>query len=164
MMLTENDDAGWMREALAEARQAQQADEVPVGAVVVCQGQAIGRGHDAKIGRCDPTAHAEIIALRQAAETLGDWRLEDCTLYVTLEPCPMCAGAILLARVPRLIYGAPNHKFGAVGAKIDLLDDARGWNHRVAVTGGVLAHECAEILKQYFSHKRATGDLGPSAE
>ena len=164
MSLTENADEAWMRQALAEAQKAEQADEVPVGAVVVCQGQIIGRGHDAKIGRRDPTAHAEIIALRQAAGTLGDWRLEECVLYVTLEPCPMCAGAILLARVPRLVYGAPNHKFGAVGAKIDLLDDAHGWNHRVAVTGGVLADECAEILKQYFSRKRATGDLGPSAE
>jgi tRNA(adenine34) deaminase len=143
----------WMREALALAREAAAADEVPVGAVVVNGKQVIGRGRDARAATGDPTAHAEILAIRAAAATLGDWRLEGCALFVTLEPCPMCAGAILLARVPLLVYGAPNAKFGAVETQQRLLGHP-GWNHRVVAVSGVLADECASLLTGYFARKR----------
>ena len=143
-----------MRAALSEAQQAAEKDEVPVGAVVVKDGRIIGRGHDRKIGLKDPTAHAEILAIGAASGALGDWRLEGCTLYVTLEPCPMCAGAILLARIPRLVYGAPNPKFGAVESVTSLLKADLDWNHSVEVISGVLAEECAAPMRQYFSVKR----------
>lgn len=148
----------WMTAALEEARAAAAADEVPVGAVVVrlCDGAMVGRGRERKIQMRDPTAHAEVLALRQAGEALGDWRLEGCALVVTLEPCPMCAGATLLARIPLLIYGAENPKFGAVHAQASLLAHP-GWNHRVEVVSGVLAGECAEVLKVFFAGKRARG-------
>ena len=143
-----------MRAALSEAQQAAEKDEVPVGAVVVKDGRIIGRGHDRKIGLNDPTAHAEILAIGAASGALGDWRLEGCTLYVTLEPCPMCAGAILLARIPRLVYGAPNPKFGAVESVTSLLKDDLDWNHAVEVIPGILAEKCAAEMRQYFSGKR----------
>lgn len=144
----------WMREALALAREAAAAGEVPVGAVVVKDGEIIASARERKIELSDPTAHAELLALRAAAEQLGDWRLEDCTIYATLEPCPMCAGAILLARVPLLVYGAPNAKFGAVATHLHMLDYER-WNHRVDIVDGVLAGECGAVLTEFFARKRA---------
>jgi tRNA(adenine34) deaminase len=143
----------WMREALAEAQLAAAEDEVPVGAVVVAGETAVGRGHDRRMALRDPTAHAEILALRQAADRLDEWRLEGCDVFVTLEPCAMCAGAVLLARVRTLCFGAPNVKFGAVGTRLNVLAD-HGWNHRVEVLGGILADECARLLADYFRAKR----------
>ena len=149
-----HDDARHMTEALAEARLAQVADDVPVGAVVVGpDGQVVGRGHNAREATKDPTAHAEILALRGAAVALGRWRLDDCTLVVTLEPCAMCAGAIVLARVPRLVLGAWDPKAGAAGSVHDLVRDRR-LNHRVEVVGGVLVDECAALLAEFFSRRR----------
>ena len=143
-----------MREALALAREAAGRGEVPVGAVVVRGGQVIGRGFDSRIGMTDPAAHAEIVAMREAARVAGDWRLEDVVLYVTLEPCAMCAGAALLARVPLVVYGAPNPKFGAVESIINMYDSPR-WNHHVETLAGVLAAECAEVLSGFFRDKRS---------
>ncbi len=144
-----------MRVALEEARRAAAADEVPVGAVVVHGDQILGLAHDRKMELRDPTAHAEMLALRQAADRLGDWRLEGCEIFVTLEPCAMCAGAILLARVDAVYFGADNIKFGAAGTRINLFGD-HGWNHRVRVVGGVLAEECGRLLTEYFRAKRNT--------
>ncbi|GIX43724.1 MAG: tRNA-specific adenosine deaminase [Candidatus Sumerlaea sp.] len=144
----------WMSLALQLAREASAADEVPVGAVVVRGGEVIGRGREQKIAASDPTAHAEILAIREAASRLGDWRLEDCALFVTLEPCAMCAGAILLARVPLLVFGARNHKFGAVETHARLLDVA-SWNHRVEWVGGILEADCSQILTNFFSRRRS---------
>jgi tRNA(adenine34) deaminase len=143
------EDLRWMQEALEDARQAEAAGEVPVGAVIVKDGRVIGRGGNRRQYGKDPTAHAEMVAIRQAAEEIGDWRLEHTTLYVTLEPCPMCAGAIVLARIPRVVYGARDPKAGAVGSLMNLLDDSR-LNHRAEVVQGVLAGECGEILSDYF--------------
>jgi tRNA(adenine34) deaminase len=143
------EDLRWMQEALEDARQAEAAGEVPVGAVIVKDGRVIGRGGNRRQYGKDPTAHAEMVAIRQAAEEIGDWRLEHTTLYVTLEPCPMCAGAIVLARIPRVVYGAGDPKAGAVGSLMNLLDDSR-LNHRAEVVQGVLAGECGEILSDYF--------------
>ena len=142
-----------MRQALDLARIAAAEDEVPVGALVVSGERIVGRGRDQRMALADPTAHAEVLALREAAACLGDWRLEGCEMYVTLEPCPMCAGAILLARLDALYYGAPNPKFGAAGTRINVLGD-HGWNHRVRVAGGILAGECARPLSDYFQSKR----------
>ena len=142
-----------MREALEEARRAATVDEVPVGAVVTLDGEIIGRGHNAPITQSDPTAHAEIVALRAAAAKIGNYRLGGATLYVTLEPCAMCCGAALHARVARVVYGARDQKAGAVESLYRLLDDAR-WNHRVAVTGGVLADESAALLREFFESRR----------
>lgn len=145
-----------MEEALALARDSAAEDEVPVGAVVVriADGAIIGRGRDRKMALHDPTAHAEISAMREAAAALGDWRLEGCALVVTLEPCPMCAGAAIMARIDRIIYGADNAKFGATGTLVNLPADAR-WNHHVQVEGGIMAEECGAVLKEYFRLKRA---------
>jgi len=147
-----------MREAIAEAQKALAADEVPIGAVVVHEptGNVIGRGHNRRENDHDPTAHAEIIALREAARTLGHWRLLDCVLVVTLEPCPMCAGAAVNARIPKLIYGCADPKAGAVRTLYRLCEDER-LNHRVAVEEGVLAEECAELLRGFFRAQRALG-------
>jgi tRNA(adenine34) deaminase len=148
----------WMREAIAEANKALAADEVPIGAVVVHEptGRIIGRGHNRRENDHDPTAHAEILALREAARTLGHWRLLDCVLVVTLEPCPMCAGAAVNARIPKLIYGCADPKAGAVRTLYRLCEDER-LNHRVAVEEGVLAEECAELLRSFFRAQRALG-------
>lgn len=143
-----------MRLALAEARLALAAGDVPVGAVVLGpDGAVVGRGHNAREASGDPTAHAEVLALRAAAATLGRWRLADCTLVVTLEPCAMCAGAIVLARVPRLVLGAWDDKAGAAGSVHDLVRDRR-LNHRVEVVGGVLEAECAALLREFFADHR----------
>jgi tRNA(adenine34) deaminase len=143
-----------MDAALAEARRALLTDDVPVGAVVVGpDGTAVGRGCNAREAAGDPTAHAEVVALRQAAATLGRWRLDDCTLVVTLEPCLMCAGATVLARVPRLVLGAWDPKAGACGSQWDVVRDRR-LNHRVEVVGGVREDACGELLREFFERQR----------
>jgi tRNA(adenine34) deaminase len=153
----------WMRLALEEARVAAEEDEVPVGAVIVAGGRVIASGHNQREQLNDPTAHAEMIALTQAAANLGSWRLEGCTLYVTLEPCPMCAGAILQARVPFVVWGAADPKAGAVESLYRLFEDAR-LNHRVEHVGGVLAPDCGRILSDFFRGKRCReGPPGPTA-
>jgi len=148
----------WMREAIALAAAAAGAGEVPIGCVVVHEptGRIVGRGANRREADHDPTAHAEILAMREAGRTLGHWRLVDCTLVVTLEPCPMCAGAIVNARVPRLVYGCADPKAGAVRTLFQLCNDER-LNHRVDVVSGVLAEECAEQLKAFFRAQRALG-------
>ncbi len=146
-------DAQFMREALALARQAEAAGEVPVGAVLVKDGAVIGSGWNHPIGAHDPTAHAEIAALRAAAQALGNYRLIDSTLYVTLEPCAMCAGALVHARVRRLVYGASDPKAGAAGSVFDIAR-APALNHRLEVEGGVLAKECGTLLKAFFAQRR----------
>ncbi|GAA2618931.1 tRNA adenosine(34) deaminase TadA [Actinomadura fulvescens] len=142
-----------MREALAEARLAYEADEVPVGALVLAGDTIIGRGHNDRERTGDPTGHAEIVAMREAATTLGTWRLSGCTLVVTLEPCTMCAGASVQARVDRIVYGAIDLKAGAVGSLWDVVRDRR-LNHRPEVLAGVLADECAALLTEFFTHRR----------
>ena len=142
-----------MARALAEAEAARGDDEVPVGAVVVCGGEVIGRGRNRREALADPTSHAEILAIREAVAVRPSWRLDDCTLYVTLEPCVMCAGAIVQARVRRLVFGCPDPKGGAVRSLYRICDDSR-LNHRVEVTEGVLAERCGEILKSFFATLR----------
>ncbi|MBX9602356.1 MAG: tRNA adenosine(34) deaminase TadA [Bryobacteraceae bacterium] len=142
-----------MRQALALARQAESEGEVPVGAVVARGGEVIGQGWNRPIGRNDPTAHAEILAIRQAAEKLGNYRLEGCTLYVTMEPCVMCAGAMVQARVGRLVFGARDIRFGGVRSKFQIADSEL-LNHRVEVVEGVLAAECTEQLRRFFAARR----------
>ena len=144
-----------MSAALELARQAELEDEVPVGAVVVSGDEIIGRGWNRTIGLSDPSAHAEIIALREAGRTLGNYRLPGCDLYVTLEPCAMCAGAMVHARLRRLVFGAHDPKTGAAGGKFELLGDPRH-NHRVETTGGYMAAECSEILQAFFRRRRGS--------
>ncbi len=154
-----------MQAALALAEESAAEDEVPVGAVVVrlSDGQIVGRGRDRKMALHDPTAHAEIIALREAAAERGDWRLEGCALVVTLEPCPMCAGAAIMARTDAIVYGAANPKFGAAGSRMDVPGGAI-WNHSVRVSGGLMAEECGAVLTHYFREKRraAAGGINGS--
>jgi tRNA(adenine34) deaminase len=146
-------DEQWMSAALDEAALALLHDDVPVGAVVIHDGQIIGAGHNERERRNDPTAHAEIIAMQAAAAELGSWRLLDCTLYVTLEPCAMCAGAIVLARIPRVVYGTTDPKAGAAGSVLDVLGEPR-LNHRPVVEAGPLADECAAVLRAFFAVRR----------
>ncbi len=143
----------FMRIALREAERALEHDDVPVGAVVVHAGEVIGAAHNERELRQDPTAHAELVALREAARALSSWRLLDTVLYVTLEPCAMCAGAIVLARIPRLVYGAADPKAGAAGSVLDLLRDPR-LNHRVEVAGGLFEPESATLLRSFFASRR----------
>jgi tRNA(adenine34) deaminase len=149
-------DAPWMRRALELARQAYEAEEVPVGAVVVYDGAIIGEGYNQREALQDPTAHAEMLALTQAAGSLGTWRLLDCTLYVTLEPCPMCAGAIVQARLPRVVYGTTDLKAGACHSLYSITTDPR-LNHQCTVLGGVLQTECRGILQEFFALQRSRG-------
>ena len=142
-----------MRLALREAERAIEHDDVPVGAVIVHEGEVVGTGHNERELRQDPSAHAEMLALREAAHALGSWRLLDAVLYVTLEPCAMCAGAIVLGRVPRVVYGAADPKAGAAGSVLDVLAEPR-LNHRPDVAGGLLAPECAALLVDFFSSRR----------
>jgi len=142
-----------MEEALRAAQRALEADEIPVGAVVVCNGKIIGRGWNLNITSSDPTAHAEIMALRDAGSTLGNYRLEGCDLFATIEPCAMCAGALVHARIRRLVYGADDPKAGAVHSVMQLLSHPQ-LNHRVEVRGGVLAGRCAELLQTFFKGRR----------
>lgn len=146
----------WMRAALEQARMAFEAGEVPVGAVIVHQERVIAEAHNQRETLKDPTAHAEMIALTQAAEALGSWRLLDCTLYVTLEPCPMCAGALVQARIPTIIYGATDPKAGACHTLYQITSDPR-LNHQATVMGGVLQPECRAILQEFFAVQRSLG-------
>jgi tRNA(adenine34) deaminase len=146
-------DEYFMRLALREAEAALEHDDVPIGAVVVREGEVIGVGRNERELRQDPTAHAEILALREASRTLGSWRVLESVLYVTLEPCAMCAGAIVLARVPRVVYGTTDPKAGAAGSVLDVLAQPR-LNHRPAVAGGLLADECAALLTDFFGSRR----------
>ena len=154
-----DEDALYMRLAIEQARLAASEGEVPIGAVLVCDGAVVAHGRNGRESAADPTAHAEMIAIRDGAEKLGRWRLSGCTLYVTLEPCPMCAGALVNARIDRLVYGAADPKAGAVGTLFDLSADPR-LNHRYEVTAGVLADECGNLLKEFFRGLRASRDNG----
>jgi tRNA(adenine34) deaminase len=147
-------DERFMREAISLAREAAAADEVPVGAVLVVGDEIVGRGFNQPILRADPTAHAEIMALRDAAKRLGNYRLPDSTLYVTLEPCVMCTGAIMHARIARVVYGARDPKTGAAGSVVDLYGESK-LNHHAEVEGGVLAAECSALLSGFFVARRA---------
>jgi tRNA(adenine34) deaminase len=151
------DDEQGMRAALREANASAAADEVPVGCVIVHDGLVIGRGHNRVETLQDATAHAEIVAIGAASTALESWRLNECTMYVTLEPCAMCAGAIILSRVGRLVYGAYDPKAGACGSVLDVIHERR-LNHRVDLTTGVLAEECGALLKEFFAKKRAKGE------
>jgi tRNA(adenine34) deaminase len=146
-------DEYFMRLALREAERSLGHDDVPIGCVVTHEGEVIAAAANERELRCDPTAHAEVVAIREAAEKLGGWRLHDTVLYVTLEPCAMCAGAIVLARVPRVIYGAPDPKAGAAGSVLDVLGEPR-LNHRPEVAGGLLAAESAALLRDFFASRR----------
>jgi tRNA(adenine34) deaminase len=151
--LKPGDDSGWMRLALEQARLAAQADEVPVGALVIKDGQIVGRGHNRTLLDNDPTAHAEIVALRQAAARLGNHRLAGCSMFATIEPCAMCAGALIQARLDRLVYGASDPKAGAAGSVLEVLNHP-SLNHKMTITAGVLEHECSEVLQRFFREKR----------
>ena len=155
-------DAHFMQLALAQAKQAFLAGEVPVGAVVVKDGQVIASAHNSPLGQNDPTAHAEINVLRLAAKSIGNYRLEDCTLYVTLEPCAMCSGAAMHARLARVVYGATEPKTGAAGSVLNLFDNPQ-LNHQTQVTGGVLADECVKALQSFFEMRRAQKKTEKSA-
>ena len=146
----------FMQQAYQQAQAAAQIDEVPVGALIVRDQQVIGAAHNLGQQLRDPTAHAEMIAITQAAESVGDWRLEDCTLYVTLEPCIMCAGAILQARIPQVVFAATEPKGGGVASMYQLLSDQR-LNHQCEIIGGVMDIQCGQILTEFFSRKRAMG-------
>jgi tRNA(adenine34) deaminase len=150
--LTEDDDL--MRRALLQARLAEEAGEVPVGAVVVCRGEVIAQAYNQPIGTHDPSAHAEMVALRRAASVLRNYRLSECSVYVTLEPCMMCSGAMFHARVREVVFGAPDPKTGVAGGLIDLFSH-RGLNHHTRVRGGVLAEECGQLLRDFFEKRRA---------
>jgi len=154
MNLNPDDDIRFMRAALAQAERARAVDEVPVGAVLVLDGEIVGRGYNQPISAHDPTAHAEVMALRDAGPRMGNYRLPGSTLYVTLEPCAMCCGAIMHARVERVVFGARDPKTGAAGSVIDLFAEAR-LNHHAAALGGVLAEECGALLSRFFAERRA---------
>lgn len=155
-LLHGDDHSRFMAEAIKEALAAAEADEVPVGAVVVYQGKIIARAHNQRQTLNDPTAHAEMIALTQAAEYRKDWRLSGCAIYVTLEPCPMCAGALVNARVDQLIYGPPDPKAGACGSLYNIVEDAR-LNHRLEVISDFLSEPCKLLLQEFFAKKRVEG-------
>ena len=149
-------DERWMRQALQQARAAMEADEVPVGAVIVHEGRIIAAAHNQREQLQDPTAHAEILAITQAAAEIGSWRLENCELYVTLEPCSMCAGAIVQARIPVVVYGASDPKTGAVQSLYQILSDTR-LNHQCQIFSGVMAEPCGAILTEFFQRQRRLG-------
>ncbi len=153
ILAVKNADLIFMQAALTEAERAYELGEIPIGAVITLDGEIVGRGHNLKETQKDPTLHAEIVALRDAASRLGTWRLTGTTIYVTIEPCPMCAGALVQARVKRLVYGADDPKAGAVGSLMDLVRDPR-LNHRLEVTRGVLAEESRQILQRFFAQIR----------
>ena len=152
-------DEAAMRIALAEAALAAQDGEIPVGAVVLdSSGSVVARAHNQREGSVDPTAHAEVLALREAAAVLQRWRLDDCTLVVTLEPCPMCAGAVVMARIPRLVFGAWNDAYGAAGSRWDLVRDRR-LHHRTEVMGGLLADECGAMVREFMVAQRPVREV-----
>lgn len=146
-------DEYFMWQALKESQKAYNLDEVPIGALIVQNNKIVGRGHNMRETQKNPILHAEIVAIQDASVKLGGWRLPNCTLYVTIEPCPMCAGAILQSRINRLVYGAPDLKAGCAGTLYNLLEDAR-FNHRTEVISGILKDDCASIIKQFFAGKR----------
>ncbi|MBF0840302.1 MULTISPECIES: tRNA adenosine(34) deaminase TadA [Mammaliicoccus] len=143
-----------MKLAIEEAKKAWKMDEVPIGAIVVYKGEIIGRGHNLRENEQSPSAHAEMLAIQEASEYLNSWRLEDTTLYVTLEPCVMCSGAIVMSRIPHVVYGASDPKGGCSGSLMNLIEDTR-FNHRSTVERGILAEECGEMLRTFFKEKRA---------
>lgn len=147
-------DEYWMKEAIAEARKAEAIGEVPIGAIIVLDDEIVGRGHNLRETTHDPTAHAEIIAIREASTRIGSWRLLNCRLYVTLEPCPMCAGAIVQSRVPQVLYGTTDPKAGCAGTLMNLLQESR-FNHQTEVRAGLLQAECASLLTDFFRRLRA---------
>ena len=149
----EFNDEYYMKEALKAAQDAYDAGEVPIGAVIVHNEKIIGRGFNRRNTEGNPLCHAEIIAINEAAHFMGDWRIEECTMYVTVEPCPMCAGAIVQARIPRVVYGAKNPKAGCAGSVLDVLNEPK-LNHQVDVTEGVLKEECAAMMKEFFKRFR----------
>jgi len=153
----EYNDEYYMKEALKLAQEAYDIDEVPIGAVIVHKGEIIGRGHNKRNSLGNPLGHAEIIAINEASQYLKDWRIEECTMYVTVEPCPMCAGAIVQARIPRLVFGTRNKKAGCAGSVINLLQ-IEELNHQVDITEGVLQEECSSIMTEFFKRfrKKAT--------
>jgi len=153
-----NADIALMREALAEARSAADAGEVPIGAIAVLEGEIIGRGQNRVLRDTDPTGHAEIVAMRAAARAIGNYRLVECKLYVTLEPCAMCAGAMIHARLKRLIFGAHDPKAGAAGSVLEVLNHPR-LNHQLAVTTGVLDEECGALLREFFRQRRLDNQI-----
>ena len=146
-------DEKYMREAIKQARKAAKIDEVPIGCVIVYDDKIIARGYNRRNTDKSTLAHAEIIAIRKAAKVIGDWRLEDCTMYITLEPCPMCAGAIIQARIPRVVVGAMNPKAGCAGSVINLLQ-MDGFNHKAELTSGALVDECRTMLQDFFKEMR----------
>ena len=143
----------FLEEAIKEAEQAAAIGEVPIGAVVVCNGEIVGRGHNLRERDNDPTAHAEICALRDAGKNLGTWRLENCTLYVTMEPCPMCCGALINSRVHTVVFGASEPKFGSAGSQLNLLQFP-GFNHNVHIVGPIAQERCSQMMKDYFAELR----------
>jgi tRNA(adenine34) deaminase len=147
------DDEKWMRHAMQLATQAEALGEVPVGAVLVCDGEIVGEGFNQPISQCDPTAHAEVVAIRAAAQQLNNYRLPNTTLYVTIEPCTMCAGSLMHARIARLVYGAREPRAGAVDSQLALLSQSL-FNHRIDVSGGVLGKECGHLISDFFVRKR----------
>ena len=157
---TEEMDSQWMREALREARRGYREGEVPVGAIVVQEGKVIARAHNRPVRLSDPSAHAEILALRRAGRKLGNYRLPGCTLYVTIEPCAMCVGAIIQARIQRLVVGAMDPKAGACGSVLAVLNN-RKLNHQVVLSSGILQAECAAILREFFRERRGAKTSGP---
>ncbi|MHA6481446.1 tRNA adenosine(34) deaminase TadA [Paenibacillus sp. strain BS8-2] len=152
-MRRELEDRDWMMEAIAEAEKAEAIGEVPIGAVIVRHNEIIGRGHNLRETTHDPTAHAELVAIRDACNNIGAWRLLDCTLYVTLEPCPMCAGALVQSRIKRVVYGTTDPKAGCAGTLMNLLQEPR-FNHETELTSGVLHAECAMLLTRFFRRLR----------
>lgn len=153
MMNREQEDQAWMYKALEEAKKAELIGEVPIGAIIVKDGEVIGTGYNLRETKHDPTAHAEMVAIREACDRIGAWRLLECTLYVTLEPCPMCAGAIVQSRIQRVVYGTRDPKAGCAGTLMNLLQEPR-FNHETELTEGVLQSECATILTQFFRKLR----------
>ena len=146
-------DEKYMKQALLQAKKAFMIDEVPIGCVIVHDGKVIARGYNRRVTDHSTLAHAEINAIRKACKVIGDWRLEECTMYVTLEPCPMCAGAIVQARIPRVVIGCMNPKAGCAGSVLDMLHE-EGFNHQVDVTAGVLEETCSQMMKQFFADLR----------
>ena len=161
--LREKEDRKFMRQALTQAKKAAAIDEVPIGCVIVCDGKVIARGYNRRNIESSVLGHAELAAMKKASKKLGDWRLEECTLYVTLEPCQMCAGAIVQSRIPRVVVGCMNPKAGCTGAILNLLD-IQAFNHQADLTTGVLEEECSQLMKQFFRELREARKMKKKAE
>ena len=161
--LREKEDRKFMRQALTQAKKAAAIDEVPIGCVIVCDGKVIARGYNRRNIESSVLGHAELAAMKKASKKLGDWRLEECTLYVTLEPCQMCAGAIVQSRIPRVVVGCMNPKAGCTGSILNLLD-IQAFNHQADLTTGVLEEECSQLMKQFFRELREARKMKKKAE